>query len=472
MKKHFYFAAMALAVMSSCSNDDVVDNPSVNPIEDGQPVAIELGVSAPQAMVTTKGLGTVGGIATEDNKWKGQKLYVVMLDSEGNEATEGEAPGTKILDNTALSFQAPDQTTEEDDKTIKILKDASTVQAKYYPNTGAYSFYGYHIDNIQNTTPTFNSTTKTVSGITITGTEDLMAAKTKGASSANYPTSFANMQSAQEDTTLVAQRAFSAWTARRGIQPILQFNHLLTRLQFNVIAGNQEAAASYYDTDETAWKENKTPETLDTDATHQNLSTAVKINAIRVVKVKTDNITIDLGKETPDATSSTETAEGTLTLMGTADLVNNDTPETQTPDGNLDALTATSPLAYDAAGTNYVEDGAYPKKTPVGESIMLLPGDATIDIEIDLSQLVVDTEDLNGTPLTYAEKSETLKATLNASDIKTSGTTDSANKTQFLAGESYSINITVYSYQRIKIDAELTPWKDGGEINITPGDQF
>ena len=50
MKKHLYFAAMALAVMSSCSNDDVVDNPGTTPIDDEQAVAIELGLSAPQAV--------------------------------------------------------------------------------------------------------------------------------------------------------------------------------------------------------------------------------------------------------------------------------------------------------------------------------------------------------------------------------------------------------------------------------------
>lgn len=69
MKKYFFYAAMALAVMSSCSNDDVVDNPGTTPIDDEQAVAIELGLSAPQAMVTTKGLGTVGSTDPDENKW-------------------------------------------------------------------------------------------------------------------------------------------------------------------------------------------------------------------------------------------------------------------------------------------------------------------------------------------------------------------------------------------------------------------
>ena len=465
MKNYFYFAAMALAVMSSCSNDEVVDNPAIDPIDEEKPVAIQLGVSAPQALVSTKGLGTVGGFEGS-NYWNGEKLYVYMLDAEGNEATEGTEGTAKILDNTTLTFKAPVQSSDDaTDTEIKILQDENTIKAKYYSNKGAYSFYGYHIDNIQGTTATFSADSKTVSGITITGTEDLMAAKTKEVSEQNYSSIWSSIS--EDDKALVADRAFSAWTARRGIQPILQFNHLLTRLQFNVIAGNQEAAASYYDTD--SWKENKTPGTLSTDETHQDQSTAVTINAIRVVKVKTDNITIDLENQT--ASSSTATAEGKLTLMSGVDQVNNAETGTQTPDGNLDALTPTSPLAYDANGTNYNE--TYPQKTPVGESIMLLPGDATIEIEIDLSQLIVDTESAaDGNALTYTDKSETLTATLKASDIKKSGLQESANKTTFEAGESYTINITVYSYQRIEIDAELTPWEDGGEINIAPGDVF
>ena len=452
MKKHLYFAAMALAVMSSCSNDDVVDNPGTTPIDDEQAVAIELGLSAPQAMVTTKGLGTVGSTDPAKNLWNGEKLYVVMLDAEGNEATDDE--GT-IFDNTALSFKAPTQTgAPEDDDAIFILDNndpsGQTVKAKYYPSTGKYSFYGYHIDNIEGTTPTFTADTKTVSGIAISGTEDLMAAQTKAVDNTNYADIWDGLG---EDQGLVAERAFSAWTARRGIQPILQFDHLLTRLQFNVIAGNQDAAENYY---EGGWQQNQSGTE---DASHQNESTAVKINAIRVINVKTDNITIDLeGKQA----SSTGEATNSLTLMGTEDA---------NTDGDLDALTPTSPKAYDATAGNY-DDENYPQKTPVGESIMLLPGDATITIEIDLSQLVVDTESLDGTPLTYAEKSETLTATLNAKDIKQSGTDTAANKEQFLAGESYNINITVYSFQRIEVNAELTPWTDGGDINIAPGDQF
>ncbi|WP_288314607.1 fimbrillin family protein [uncultured Mediterranea sp.] len=453
MKKHLYFAAMALAVMSSCSNDDVVDNPGTTPIDDEQAVAIELGLSAPQAMVTTRGMGTVGSTDAEQNLWKGQTLHVVMLDESEDPIKEAADDEGTIFDNATLTFQAPTQTTTDDDNTIKILDGAGDIKARYYPSTGKYSFYGYHIDNIEGST--FNVADKTVTGITITGTEDLMAAKTKTVEEATYADIWGDIT--VEDQALVADRAFSAWTARRGIQPILQFNHLLTRLQFNVIAGQASAARFSYNG--ASWTENLSPANLPNDEEDQNKSTAVFITGIKVKNVKTSEITIDLDAQT--ATSAAATADQELELKGTTDTDTN---------GNLDDLTATAPEGFLESGN----DETHPTKTQVGESIMLLPGDAEIELEIAVSQLVVDTENATTEEAkTYTTKTETLTATIKASDIKQTGsTTDSANKTTFEAGDSYNINITVYSFQRIEVSAELTAWKEGGDINIAPGDQF
>ena len=150
-----------------------------------------------------------------------------------------------------------------------------------------------------------------------------------------------------------------------------------------------------------------------------------------------------------------------MELKGTTDTDTN---------GNLDGLTPTAPEGFLESGN----DETHPTKTQVGESIMLLPGDAEIELEIAVSQLVVDTEDAaTEAAKTYTTKTETLTATIKASDImQTGSTTDSANKTTFEAGDSYNINITVYSFQRIEVSAELTAWEEGGDINIAPGDQF
>lgn len=447
MKKYFFYAAMALTMMSSCSKDnDVteVNNPDM-PNEEA-PVAIELGLSAPQAIVTTRGLGTVGGIKDEDNFWNGQELHVVMYDKgTTTKTTEGEPP-TYIFEG--LTFKAPTQTTDnKTNTTIQILKDDATIQAKYYPSTGAYDFYGYHVDNAGGT---LSEDAKTVTGIEINGTQDLMAAKTKEVTEDSYETEWDKLE--EGDKGFVAERAFSAWTARRDIQPILVFNHLLTRLQFNVIAGQENAAINKYDVDNfTANPTIGTTEGADED----NQSTAVFIESIQVTGVKYQGIEIDLDAQT--ATTEDETTTD-FTLMQKPEL-----------GGELEDLTPTAPIAWAPADDNY--NATNPKKTPVGESIMLLPNETTLNLKIKVSQWVVDTEGLDGTNKKYVKRSEDLEVVIDASTIQNS-TTQTGDDKKFLPGESYNINITVYSFQRIEVSAELTTWTAGGDIDIAPGDQF
>lgn len=445
MKKYFFYAAMALTMMSSCSKDnDVteVNNPDMP--NDEAPVAIELGLSAPQAIVTTRGMGTVGGIVDADNFWNGQELHVVMYNKgTATKTTEGD-PATYIFEG--LTFKAPTQTTDnKTNTTIQILKDASTIQAKYYPSTGAYDFYGYHVDDAGGT---LSDGAKTVTGIVIDGTQDLMAAKTKEVIEDSYQTEWGKLE--ESDKTLVADRAFSAWTARRDIQPILVFKHLLTRLQFNVIAGQEDAAINKYEG--SGFTSN--PTIGATEGAEEGQSTAVYIESIQVTGVKYKDITIDLDNQTATTEDATTTE---FILM--------QRPESG---GELENLTPTAPKAWAPADGNYNEEN--PKKTPVGESIMLLPNETTLNLKIKVSQWVVDTEGLDGTNKKYVKRSEDLEVEIDASTIQNS-TTQTDNK-KFLPGESYNINITVYSFQRIEVSAELTNWTAGGDIDIAPGDQF
>ena len=51
--------------------------------------------------------------------------------------------------------------------------------------------------------------------------------------------------------------------------------------------------------------------------------------------------------------------------------------------------------------------------------------------------------------------------------IKLSGEPAAAG---FLAGSSYNVTITVYGLSKIDINTELTPWENGGEIELDPVD--
>ena len=78
MKKQFFYAAMALAVMSSCSKDN---DPGIgNPEENNDKAVIALGLDVPTVTASTRGTGSVGDVAGDQNTWNSQKLYIYMVD--------------------------------------------------------------------------------------------------------------------------------------------------------------------------------------------------------------------------------------------------------------------------------------------------------------------------------------------------------------------------------------------------------
>ena len=468
MKKHFFYATMALAMLSSCSKDN---DPAVvpNPDDNTNPV-IELGINAPSVSVNTRASGTVGGMTDETNLWKGQTLHVVAYDKgTTTKTTNSESttdPKEYIFDN--LTFKAPTQTWNSDaaegsklegGKSIYILQSANptTIQAVYYNPTGNIDFYGYHIDDLAGAT--LDDATKTVSGITITGAEDLLGAKTKEVNAANYPD--ANVDDITAFNAPEPERGFSAWAARRGIQPILEFKHLLTRLTFTVTAAKADAAKYYWDNDNNKWVENKSKET----ETNNQSSTAVEVTSITIKDVKTGmQIVLDgteAGKTYPYAVA---TADATAPEAGLA------LQERNTADGTIQALTATAPVAFDASGTDHSADfpttdgvPAYSTNTPVGESLMIPEGATELQLEIMLQQKVIDTEGYpNKDNPTYKKKTGLVKYTLPYTAVQNGV----EGQTAFTAGYSYNVNIKVFSFERIDITAELAKWVSGGDFNI------
>lgn len=457
MKKQFFYAALAIGMMSSCSSNDLPGNQAPEEqLPEEERVAIELGIQAPGSSITasTKATGAVGGMTDETNLWNGQELYVVAYD---------KGTSTKVVDSESsigayifedLKFKAPTQTwnsgtsSVDGGNTIYILKDPSTVQRVYYNPTGNMDFYGYHIDDAGDGRATGVLNGFTVEDLTITGAQDLLGARTKVVNDQNYPTPV----KAEDITAFNAsspERGFSAWAARRKIQPILDFKHLLTRFTFTVEAAEQSAAEWYWNGSN--WIENTTTEI-------SPASTAVKIKKIIIKDVST-NVDIVLFDEQTAPYVKVREASPTadLELQGRSAL------------GTSESLTATAAKVYNDPTDNGADNnqgsftgGTYSTKTPVGESLMIPAGDTQITLHIELEQRVVDTEELDGTPKTYKDKTGTVEKTLNFSEV-TGGTVSS---TSFAAGASYAVNIKVFSFQRIEITAALSKWDNGGNLNV------
>lgn len=454
MKKQFFYAAMALAVMSSCSKDN---DPGIgNPEENNDKAVIALGLDVPTVTASTRGTGSVGDVAGDQNTWNSQKLYIYMVDRNTQlEAEEGaENAKTKILDNGVLEFRAP-KADAQDKGAIRIYRsytedsDNGVIQYKYYPTNGQYTFYGYHIDDAANANPSITATEKKVTGVTIDGTQDLLAAKTidmaENDASAADPESFYKdiATSLGSEWTELMKYQFGARTARKGIVPVLKFEHQLARLKFFVRAGSESAAGYKYEGGQ--WVERQSSDAAD------------KPLGMQVTKITLKDMAnvVDM-----DLTVPSSTRNGT----GVADFVvcSKDAAANHKLDPTKGLINSVVPK-YPYGDANIPESDPDTKGTQVGEPVMFFPIDdpdnGNITLSIDLKQYVEDTKDEATGTITYKEV-EKADNKLIIDQSKISGATK-----KFMPGASYNVYITIYGLEKIEVTAVLTAWENGGDID-------
>lgn len=118
MKKQFFYAAMALAVMSSCSKDN---DPGIgNPDDNNDKAVITLGVDVPTVTALSRGTGSVGDVEGENNKWNSQRLYIHMVDREQKKALKEQKLRFSI---TQLSSSEP----PKQPKAITVQSESITI---------------------------------------------------------------------------------------------------------------------------------------------------------------------------------------------------------------------------------------------------------------------------------------------------------------------------------------------------------
>ena len=275
MKKYFMFATVAIAALfASCSSSDDFVAPKTAaedvPVEEGL-VPIQIGVGA-RVDVSTRGTGTVGSVGAtgKQNMWYGQKINVFMTQKDASNNTTMDlavnnggalynnalmvTPGTGALvpTNDIPTYDVP-QTSGQ-----AMLVDGSI---KYYPISGNFDFFGYHGDDAVTTAPALNTAGDAYeAAFTINGSQDLMSTK---AVLDEAQTGIMNALGGDNKN-----RYYSAFAARRNVQPYLVFDHLLTRLQFNIKAGNKETAGV-----EDCYQEIAVPTNIISKTTYDNMLT-------------------------------------------------------------------------------------------------------------------------------------------------------------------------------------------------------
>ena len=414
MKKMFFFALAAAGMLTACSNEDTLGG---NGEQNASEQQIRLGVAS--SKVQTRGTGTVGGMTEDENKWAGQTLWVYMLQKGSMELgyyktpadAAGAAVGTAVFDNK--EFKAPNTA----ESTVSGLATTADGTIAYYPVSGNYDFWGYRVDDAVTGTPDVklvddtdtevaaDQATKRVVDITIDGSQDIMAGK--ATPSADEVTKLGNY----------GQNFYSAYAARKGVQPNITFNHLLTRFTFEVRAGSKATAG----------------------AGASGNTEAVRVQGVSVESLTDGKLTVAYKGETKEAADLlTFTGDASpLTLKQRAAGADNNAPLV-----DLEEVALTWPA--DAAAT--VGD-----VLPVCEALLVAPGQTEYPLTIALAQKVKK----NTTAADKEDMALEQKAT-----IKIDGTQ------KFEPGKSYKVTITVYGLEEIEVTATPVPWQDGGSIDI------
>lgn len=418
-------AVASLGLLASCSSDDDLSTGGNG--KDGlQQIKIGMGV---QANVATRGTGTVGAVGAENNTWAKQTVNVYMLNKGTLDLAKfGEDP---IYENTVLTTPA------DNASGIATELVGGVAQYKYYPTTKtAFDFWGYRLDDADVTAAAeqegsenaaaikgnkfvpYTSGDSLLIGFNIDGTQDIMAGKA-------VPTEEEIAKCGGEDNI------YSAFAARREVQPNIKFEHLLSRLNFQVLDG-------------------KKTETTDPDK-------AVKVTGITVKSKATGKLVIAY-----KGAAAFENVSDQLIVDKDADTEKDaallkELEVKQRADGapltqNLEALEPVTPAWNNGMAM----------ATQVGEALLAIPADK-YEITINLKQKVqVKGDKLNPQDGDFEEKPYTYTA-----DLKNTVNPEKG----FEPGYSYNVTITVYGLSEIVITTTLTPWKDGGNIEMNPEDE-
>ena len=490
MKKQFFYAAFALALMASCTSEDKLSVDPVNPTPEADKTAIQLGVDFPSITASSRSTGPVGDVAGVNNQWNGQRLFIAMVDEAGNYAVEDKTVATesqvKVLTPEIYEYRAPKYVAPQYDNegnlsnedaisnkgNIRIYQsyDATNqngvLKHVYYPVSDTYDFYGWHVDGDEtgdnkgkNGTPNIAGGTAKVQGIVIDGNRDIMGARTKAYNQLNY----GNLYGATLEDWI-----FSARSARSDVHPILEFKHQLARLKFFVRAGSKETAAKVWDGD--SWEDRAIANGTHIDGSAINVTAdPMKTGAMFVTALTVKDMTnkIDMDLNAVDATNQGQKCILTTPATGAATNATFSLGDKGT-DGVIGALKAKAPM-YPHGDANIPANDVNKNGTQIGESIMFFPNGtskAQVSFDIALKQYLKQTTDETVTPNTskYDYKTQNASLLIKAASIKMNDAY--ANATEFKAGYSYNVYITIYGFEEIVVTAELTPWEVGGDIDV------
>ena len=367
MKKSLLFAALAVTVAAACSKTGSVPQ---EPADKGEAVPVLLSVSSPRS-IEVKSTGAATG------QWSGQTLNIYSYEA----GVADYSTATAFIDNVEATAPTSELTG------AITLTNPATQEPFYYAAGKYYDFFGYYIDDAATATPSVLADGVYVP-FTIDGSQDLMVATSDKAADI----------AAAGSPEVAEERVYSAYAARRSVQPKLVFKHQLARFTFEIVAGVESG-------------------------------NNVNVDGISIESVASGELKV-VGADRGLANLASDKVE--LKLQ-----------EKSENGTTMQALSPVKPNAYDGTKTNVKS---------IGESLMVVPGEASYKLTVYTSQ--------EGTTTPIAP----LEQILNIANI--TGAPEGA--VAFEAGYTYKVTIVVYGLEEVKISVELEEWKDGGSTIIDP----
>ncbi|MGN1262828.1 MAG: hypothetical protein ACI4TW_02230 [Prevotella sp.] len=472
MRKSFIFAfALAAGLLSSCSSDDTISADGSNLANEGDNglVPVEIGVSN-KMVVSTRGTGTVGTVDTDGgddanlykNQWQGQSVNVYMFNkvTSSNPKLSLAYFNSYDTDFSGVIYENTEMVTPNTDTLNAGTANATLATradhaVKYYPPTGNYEFWGYRIDdaeidltvcpdskpvpldaegNIIATAETDTAAFKI--DFTIDGTQDVMTAKA---------------DIGEADIAVLGtgktSNYFSAYSARKGIQPYLKFQHELARLTFKIKDGNVASEEDEADNSSSMKV---------VDIAVESPSEASMVVAYTDFELRENPLSFKTSEDTNELITSTfnlKKRDESATGQNNALVALTIDPEDLETTGDEDLASSENVAKYIALPDKGAEAAS------IGEAIMIAPGLAEYPVIITLCERKMITEAYNDGHV----YKDVIYRTPGVIKLPTT-----SQSTVFEKGTSYEVVITVYGLQKIEINTTLTPWVDGGSTDVNP----
>ena len=233
--RNLILAILCLSVLLACTDKawEGITDEQYDDLDMGVPVPVVITMGSLQNGYT-KGTGAVDA---EDGKlWKDVDVYVYAFKKD---AESYSRPASDNNQDTLVDASLDDPESALGRKAKYEGLDGyitweNARQDAYYPlGKEPYDFFAYYLDDAEvDASSVTRSGTSVSFPVEIDGSRDLMTAHAEFSREQVAGRGFS-----EDEILLLEQYSFSSWTARRNVNPVLQFKHHLTRLRFEIYPG-------------------------------------------------------------------------------------------------------------------------------------------------------------------------------------------------------------------------------------------